>query len=258
MHANPVEKDTDFEASRNRRRLRMAGLVFAFFFPTLITWLYFNLGDTFSPGVKQMVYLIVKFVQFAFPAVWTYFALREPLRTARPTIGGLAMGAVFSVVVVAAGMIVFHFALLGTPLFMSAAELIHKKIGSFGIDSAGKFAVLSLFYSIVHSLLEEYYWRWFVFRQLRELMPLWLAVVVSAIGFTLHHVVVLTLYFGSAPWLVLFLSGGVGIGGAFWAWLFNRSGSIFDPWVSHLLIDAGLFFGVGYELLEHTFATAAR
>ena len=66
----------------------------------------------------------------------------------------------------------------------------------------------------------------------------------------------LSVFFGSAPWLVALLAGGVVIGGAFWAWLYNRSGSIIDPWLSHLLIDAGIFFGVGYELLEHTFAAA--
>ena len=54
-------------------------------------------------------------------------------------------------------------------VFAAAAELIRDKIAGFGIDSVWKYALLAVFYSLFHSLLEEYYWRWFVFRQLRHL-----------------------------------------------------------------------------------------
>src|SRR5262245_25680631 len=91
-----------------QRKRRWIGVVFAILFPSLVTWLYFVGVQRFSPGAQQSVFLIVKVVQFAFPAGWTYFALRERLRTAQPTSSGLALGAAFSVVVVAAGMAVFH------------------------------------------------------------------------------------------------------------------------------------------------------
>jgi membrane protease YdiL (CAAX protease family) len=44
------------------------------------------------------------------------------------------------------------------------------------------------------------------------------------------------------------LSLGVAVGGAVWARLYDRSGSLLGPWLSHLLVDAAIFF-VGYELL---------
>ena len=68
---------------------------------------------------------------------------------------------------------------------------IRAKVAGFGIDSVAKYAALGVFYSLVHSLLEEYYWRWFVFGQLRRLVPLWPAIVVSSLGFMAHHVLVL-------------------------------------------------------------------
>jgi uncharacterized protein len=257
MPVTNIEIPSRSSQLHTQRTRRLIGVVFAIAFPSLITWLYFVAAGRYSSGAQQSTFLIVKVIQFAFPALWTYFALREQLRTARPTARGLLLGAVFSAVVVAAGMTLFKLALLGTPAFSTAADSIRQKLSTFGIDSAWKYAVLCLFYSLFHSLLEEYYWRWFVFRQLRELMSLWPAVVLSAVAFTLHHVIVLSVYFKSAPWLVALLSVGVAIGGAFWAWLYNRSGSIFDTWLSHLLIDAGIFFGVGYELLKHTFAVAS-
>jgi uncharacterized protein len=36
-------------------------------------------------------------------------------------------------------------------------------------------------------------------------------------------------------------------GGAFWAWLYHRSGNLIAPWLSHALIDAAIFT-VGYDL----------
>lgn len=233
--------------------LRWLGLIFAIGFPSLVTWVYFVAAGRYSAGTQQTVYLIAKVIQFGFPAVWAWLVLREPIRTARPTMSGIVLGVVFGVVVVAAGMAMFEFVLRDTAIFSKAAELIHKKVAAFGIDSAWKFAALAGFYSLFHSLLEEYYWRWFVFRELRNVISAWPAVVISAIGFTLHHIIVLSIFFSGAPWLVVLFASGVAVGGAFWAWLYERSGSIFDPWLSHALIDAGLFFGIGFQLLRHTF-----
>ena len=40
----------------------------------------------------------------------------------------------------------------------------------------------------------------------------------------------------------------VAVGGAFWAWLFQRTGSLVAVWWSHVLIDAALM-AIGYDLL---------
>ncbi len=253
MDANLRNSSASTPALAPSSTLRWVGVVFAMVFPAIITWFYFVFADRYSTGAKQTVYLVVKIIQFAFPAVWALLALREPLRTGHPTVRGLLLGVGFSLAVVAAGMTMFEFVLRGTAIFATAAELIQHKVAAFGVTSAGKYFALAGFYSLFHSLFEEYYWRWFVFRQLRHLMSLWPAAVLSAIAFTLHHIVVLSVFFKGETWLIALLAGGVAVGGVFWAWLYNRSDSLFDTWPSHLLVDAGLFF-LGYELLQHTFA----
>jgi membrane protease YdiL (CAAX protease family) len=154
--------------------------------------------------------------------------------------------------VVSAGWLVFNFWLRDLPIFEKASALIEKKVAGFGVDSVWKYALLGAFYSVFHSLLEEYYWRWFVFRQLRSVTAAAVAIVVSAIGFMSHHVIVLNAFFNEAPLLVGLLSAAVAAGGVFWAWLYERTGSLFGPWLSHLLIDAGIFW-IGYDLLRATF-----
>ena len=236
-----------------RRALLWSGVLFGLVFPTIITWGYFVFAGRYSSGAQQVTYLIVKGIQFIFPVVWVWFVLREPLRTGRPSAQGLLLGAAFSVVVVGAGWLLFDRVLRDMTVFSSAAALIHDKIGGFGIDSVGKYVVLAGFYSLFHSLMEEYYWRWFVFRQLRRLVPMWPAIVISALGFMGHHVIVLAEFFKETLWLAWLLSAGVAVGGLFWAWLYERTGSLFGPWLSHLLIDAGVFW-IGYDLMRETMA----
>jgi membrane protease YdiL (CAAX protease family) len=63
-----------------------------------------------------------------------------------------------------------------------------------------------------------------------------------------HHVVVLAVYFpGRFFTAALPLSLGIAIGGMFWCWLYERTGSIIATWVSHFLIDGAIMI-VGYDL----------
>ena len=42
------------------------------------------------------------------------------------------------------------------------------KVRDLGLDRLWKYAATGVFYALAHSLLEEYYWRWFVFGQLHR------------------------------------------------------------------------------------------
>jgi hypothetical protein len=126
---------------------------------------------------------------------------------------------------------------------------MQEHLSGIGVTSASIYASVALFYSLLHSLLEEYYWRWFAFGQIRQFIAIWPSIVISSLCFMGHHVVVLGLYFGwTSPWTWLF-SIATAMGGGFWAWLYQRSGSIYGPWFSHLLIDAAIF-GIGYDLIH--------
>jgi uncharacterized protein len=248
---NPTPAPRD---SKEKSRNRLCGVLFALAYPMVITWGYFVLAQKYSTGAQQSIFLVVKVIQFAFPVLWVAYVLREPLRTGKASKQGLLLGAAFSILVVGAGWALFNFVLRDTALFVAARPRIEAKVRGFGIDSLWKYAVLAGFYSLCHSLLEEYYWRWFVFRQLRHFTPLWPAIVVSALAFMGHHVIVLQQFFQEAPGLAWLLSAGVALGGAFWAWLYERTGSIFGPWLSHLLIDAGIFW-IGYDLIRQSIAS---
>jgi membrane protease YdiL (CAAX protease family) len=232
-----------------RRALGWAGVLFALGFPTIVTWAYFIQAADAELGVQRAVMGSLKFVQFAFPLVWVWLALRERIAWQRLSTRGVALGVAFGVAVTLAGWLLFRFVLEPIPAFQAAIEPIRTKVAGFGIDSVAKYAALGAFYSLAHSFLEEYYWRWFVFGQLRRLVPLAAAILISALGFTAHHVLVLAHYFGWTSPLTLLFSASVAVGGAFWAWLYDRTGSLLGPWLSHLVIDAGIFL-IGFELVR--------
>jgi len=234
-----------------RPRLAWAGVLFALVFPSIVTWAYFFQAATAEQGVQQAVMAAVKILQFTFPAAWALLVLRDRIEWRRPSLRGVATGLLFGLAVAVAGWLVFRYVLTGSPMFVAASEQIRAKVASFGIDSVTKYVALGVFYSLAHSFLEEYYWRWFVFGQLRRLVPLWPAIVVSSLGFMAHHVLVLSLFFGWWTWPTLLFSASVAVGGAFWAWLYDRTGSLLGPWLSHLVVDAGIFL-IGFELVRRS------
>jgi hypothetical protein len=233
----------------NHRPIRWAGAVFGMAFPTVVTLVYFVWAARFSAGVQQGTYTAAKTLQFVFPVVWVWAVLHESIRLQRPSRAGVGLGLAFGLAAGIAAWFVYRGWLSGTPSFSAAAAEIRDKILGFGLDSAWKYAAMGLFYSLVHSLLEEYYWRWFVFGQLRRLARVWPAILISAAAFTAHHVVVLATFFGWSSPAVPLLSLAVAMGGVFWAWLYHRSGSLYGPWLSHLLIDAAIFL-IGYDLVR--------
>lgn len=129
-----------------------------------------------------------------------------------------------------------------------ALEPIRNKIEGFGVATPVRYITLAVFYSLIHSGLEEYYWRWFVFGQLCRQVRFSAAVLLSSLGFTAHHILVLATFFGWTSSLTWIFSTAIMAGGIFWAWLYSRSESIYPTWVSHMFIDIGIFV-IGFDLV---------
>lgn len=128
----------------------------------------------------------------------------------------------------------------GTPAMRAKAE-------AFGILE--HYWLFGLLLSTVHALLEEYYWRWFVFGRLRQRLSVVLSHLLAAVAFASHHVVITGVYFGFG-WGVL-LGAMVGVGGAMWSLLYQRHGTVLGAWISHIGADLAIL-SVGHQLLFGT------
>ncbi len=237
-------------------RLRDAlALTFASIFPLVIGCFYFLVFDDPESPATRLTYGVGKVIQFSFPIAFVWWFEREQIRLTRPTWHGMPLAIGFSVIVAIAMFALYFGVVRHIPAVQNETpEKIHGVVKRFRLDSPLGYLAMGVFLSGIHSLAEEYYWRWFVFGWMRRHMPVALAIVLSGLGFMLHHVVVVGVYFPSNFWtLALPLSFCVAFGGGVWAWIYARSGTLYAPWASHTLIDAAIF-GLGYVMLERYWA----
>ena len=228
-------------------------LVFALVYPTLLAWFYFVLlaggGGTANPA-QRAVYGMGKALQFAFPLLFCWWFDACLPRPGRPRFDRLLTGVAFGLAVVA-GMFALYFGVLrGTRLFARTPGQVAHKLHEFGLTTPAAYLGLSAFIAVLHSFLEEYYWRWFVFGRLRRHLAFGPAAALSSLAFMAHHVIVLAVYLPGYFWeAVVPLSLCIAVGGAVWAWLYEQTRSIGAAWLSHLLVDAAIF-AIGYDLLR--------
>lgn len=222
-------------------------LLFALVFPTFVTWLYFIALADSPAAIQQTAYSLGKLAQFVLPVFWVLIVLRQRPRLSSSPTRGLIAGLLFGAVIGGAILGLYHVWLKPIGFFDAPGEGVRAKLSGIGVTSVVVYAVIGVFYSLAHSLLEEYYWRWFVFRRLTCHTPLAMAITISSLGFMAHHVLVLATYFGFWSFATWFFSLSIAVGGAVWAWLYFRSGSLLGPWMSHLLVDAAIFL-IGYDL----------
>ncbi len=216
--------------------------------PTVVTWIYFDLLHGTAEGLQQRAYAILKSVQFAMPVAAVWFCARRELWNVRFRGPGLLLGAAFGLAVAVLIHLVFGMFIEGTPSGERLCAMILEKVQGMGLASHIKFILLGCFYAIVHAGLEEYYWRWFVFRWARRMMPIWSANLVSSAGFMLHHILLLGFFFGFGQWPTWVFSLAIAVGGIVWAWLYQRTNNLSAIWLSHALVDAGIF-SLGYLVI---------
>jgi membrane protease YdiL (CAAX protease family) len=232
--------------------MRPVLLAIALLLPTLLTWIYFVVlanGEQANPW-QQGAYAVGKVIQFAIPLLdwWMWDRRRPEANLLAPR--GLGSGLGFGLLVLVAALLLYHLVLKPGGLIADTVEPVRAKVQQLGIATPWAFFAFAAFIALLHSGLEEYYWRWYGYGRLREWMPQGGANLLAALAFTSHHVILLHLYFpGRFATMVLPFSAGIVVGGAFWAWLYQRTGSLLGPWLSHALVDVAIFI-IGWDLLQ--------
>jgi len=230
-------------------------LLFAMTFPSLMSWIDFWVlpgtgTDHNSP--LAIVYGLGKLLQFTFPVIYIWWVAPQEIRTSRPHLHGMLLGACLALVF-AIGMFGIYFLVLKqTNLFAEAPAKLAELLAKLHGNTAVVYIAIAIFLSVFHSLLEEYYWRWFVFGRLERMMRLPAAMAISSVAFMAHHVFILAYYFPNHFWIAaLPFSLCVALAGAGWAWLYHRYQSLYAPWVSHLLADAAIMV-IGFDMVSKT------
>jgi len=224
--------------------------------PTLITWIYFDLLANAPAMAQKIAYALGKISQVGIMLVAFWIWRRrwrnlpgKPLLLGKPLcMRWIAIGGVSGLAIGCLAIVVFQWVLLPLGVMDSAKLTAKEKLQSLGADSPSILFAIAIFYALIHSGFEEFYWRGFVFRGLNEHLGVVSSVSLSSLAFMSHHVLVLGKFFGYDSVITYLLAASVAVGGVIWASIYHRCGNLIPGWISHALVDAGIFV-IGYRLV---------
>lgn len=203
---------------------------------------YFGMILLPNTVLGKALFFLAKVWLFGLPLVWRHWVDRKPWTWSRPRHGGFVMGALLGLGI--SLFIVLMYITLGQRLLDT--NRVHDMMVKIGLADPEIYIAGAVYWICVNSVLEEYVWRWFVVEKCQALLPARSAILLSAVGFTLHHIVALQVYCSG---LVTGLCAlGIFIGGAAWSWCYVRYKSIWPGYLSHALVDLAVF-GVGYHII---------
>ena len=167
---------------------------------------------------------------------------KQKLSWSKPIHGGFGVAAGLGILI--SVIILVMYSTAGKILI--EPQVVKEMAVRIGLANPYIYLAGAAYWILVNSVLEEYVWRWFVVKQCRVFMSPWAAIMISAICFTLHHIIAMQVYFG---WLLVAIASlGIFIGGALWSWCYFRYQSIWPGYVSHAIVDIAVF-AIGYHLI---------
>lgn len=212
--------------------------------PFMAALVYFVwLGD--HPAAR-IAYGLTKAFTLVWPLVAVLWIIRE--RLPRPGIGDVfnarvCVTGIISGALIAAAILLLMNTVIGD-IVAGNSENILSKIVAFGLTE--HYLAFAVFLSLIHSLIEEYYWRWFVYGRLRQLIRSHYAHILAGVAFASHHIVIASQFF-PILWAVV-LGSCVALGGMIWSMMYERQKTITGAWISHMIVDLSIM-AIGYQLV---------
>ncbi len=194
-------------------------------------------------GLGQGLFMFSKLWIVAFPVLWHTVIERRPISFSPARKGGFVPAVLLGFGI--AGVVAGAYFVVRAGGWLDV-EVVRERAGMTNLDRPVVYLVGAAFWITVNSLMEEYVWRWFVFRQFERIVGGRWAVVLSALGFTAHHIVALSAQFDAG--LTAIASVGVFVGGLVWSWLYLRYQSVWPCWASHAIVDVPIFV-IGWFLI---------
>lgn len=100
------------------------------------------------------------------------------------------------------------------------------------------FLRIALYISFVNSLLEEFFFRGFLFLNLKRISGRSFAYIISALLFSLYHVAIMGNWFNPILFIVAMI--GLFTGALIFNYLNEKSGNIFNSWIVHMMANLSI------------------
>ena len=223
-----------------RNKLFYFAIVPALFFQLVGASLYLVLFK--NADFSQIIYFATKVAIVVWPLIWI-FSIRSKFR---PMFDGNFKRSIYfgllSGLIIVSGVALAYF-VMSDFLLQFAGNLVSS---AKGLNLLEHYILFSFFLSVIHSFIEEYYWRWFVLNGLMLKFKKNTAVIVGSLAFASHHLIVVMqfvpLYLAIVATVLIFFLG------MFWSELYLRTKNITGSWLSHFFADA-IIMTIGYFVI---------
>lgn len=111
----------------------------------------------------------------------------------------------------------------------------------------GNFLFVAVYISFINSLLEEFFFRGFLFLNLKKQMRRLHAYLISSLAFSVYHVAMMIGWFDL--WLFLLILAGLMVGGMIFNYLDEDQGSIYTSWFTHMFANFAINT-IGFILMK--------
>ena len=200
-------------------------------------------GMIIAPNLfGRAVFFVSKIWILLLPLFWHLFVDKQKPSLSRPTKGGFGIAGFLGVIMSLVILAVY----LGFGRFLIEPQAIKEMAISVGLNDRRTYLAAAGYWILVNSVLEEYVWRWFVVEKCKSLLPANAAIGVSALCFTIHHIIAMGVYFNGL--LVVIASVGIFIAATVWSACYNRYRSIWPGYLSHAIVDVAVF-AIGYIII---------
>ncbi len=188
------------------------------------------------------IFMASKVWLFLFPVIWHLSVEKGSLSLSPVKQGGYTFGILSGLLI---SIIIF------TVYGWFGDDLIDKswmraRLVTVGLGNPEVYFSAAAYWILINSVLEEYVWRWFVVKKWEAAAGDTAAVILSALCFTFHHIIAMTVYMDG--FAVTVCSAGIFFGGLIWSWTYVRYRSIWPGYISHAIVDLCIF-SIGASIL---------
>lgn len=121
--------------------------------------------------------------------------------------------------------------------FIDLSNIIEMLSKNASIDK-DNFLRIAIYISIVNSLLEEFFFRGFMFLNLRRVGGRKLAYIISAFLFSIYHIAIMGSWF--SPIIFALAMAGLFVGALIFNYLNEKGGNIYNSWIVHMMANLSI------------------
>lgn len=189
-----------------------------------------------APGIiGSSIFVVCSLWMHSLPLIWTIAVDRQRLHFTPPKkrdwLVGVCLGVLLASTILGLYGIASH--------WIDLTDVRDRVTSKVGVLSLPTFLAGAVFIVLINTLLEEYVWRWFVFRKCAAWQPGIISIVLSALFFTSHHVIELATYFQDGR-VVVVGSLAVLAAGMIWSRCYQVYRSIWISYISHAFASAAI------------------